>query len=555
MCVLAGLGLALISPAAPAEAVTRRFTGVSAPKVSGTLQVGRTLTAKPDTRTKPSATKVTYQWLQDGSQIRSARSRTYVLTPANRGHRISVVTCHMRNRYSKKCLTSARTAKVGYGLLTVGTPTINGNPRVETAEVGETLTASPGRWTGGTKITYQWMRGSAQIPGSTQPAYTLTRDDAGSSVRVQVTGALTGYRSASSEAVIAQVSLRSFTPSIKGVARVGLVVSVAGIPASAAVSFQWLRDGRPIPNAGMSSYAIANTDEGSVLSVRVSLSHGNFADYAATLTAGVVAPPPPAPVVVSVTPVTARLSGGEIMTINGSNLSEVTAVELRPSDPALQQAGYVRRAKILSSSTARLTVELPAGYAGTYTVVATAGSADAELPGAVKLAPSPVGISSFDTDIVTEINARRPLGIRCPAMNSGPWTMSPAAPLSVDGDLTDFAKSLTLELADNWATYQDSANDGWQGWLYGATPPLEYDRWSPAGLLKGGQYWTNEAIIHSDLFDSPSHLVDSWTSEWRSCWDLMDGDSVKVGVYSESRVLEGETEPSRLTVVVVQPAD
>jgi hypothetical protein len=66
-------------------------------------------------------------------------------------------------------------------------PTISGTPKV-----GQTLTASPGTWTGTEPITftYQWFRcfgGCAQIPGATGQTYTLTRADA----RTFYTGAQT----------------------------------------------------------------------------------------------------------------------------------------------------------------------------------------------------------------------------------------------------------------------------------------------------------------------------------------------------------------------------
>jgi hypothetical protein len=57
-------------------------------------------------------------------------------------------------------------------------PTIGGTPKV-----GQTLTASPGTWSGTEPITftYQWFRcfgGCAQIPGATGQTYTVTRADA-----------------------------------------------------------------------------------------------------------------------------------------------------------------------------------------------------------------------------------------------------------------------------------------------------------------------------------------------------------------------------------------
>jgi hypothetical protein len=69
-------------------------------------------------------------------------------------------------------------------------PTISG-----TARRGQTLTASPGAWTGTAPITYsyQWRscdrsgNGCADIAGATASAYTLTATDVGSTIRVAVT--------------------------------------------------------------------------------------------------------------------------------------------------------------------------------------------------------------------------------------------------------------------------------------------------------------------------------------------------------------------------------
>ena len=70
-------------------------------------------------------------------------------------------------------------------------PVISGTPAT-----GETLTATTGTWTGSGPIdhTFQWQRCDAagancvDIPGATSATYTLTADDAGSTVRVVVVG-------------------------------------------------------------------------------------------------------------------------------------------------------------------------------------------------------------------------------------------------------------------------------------------------------------------------------------------------------------------------------
>lgn len=65
-------------------------------------------------------------------------------------------------------------------------------PVVTTVKVGETLTASPGKWTGANPISfyYTWMYGrpglATPIPGATGRTYTLTRNDVGKTVWVQV---------------------------------------------------------------------------------------------------------------------------------------------------------------------------------------------------------------------------------------------------------------------------------------------------------------------------------------------------------------------------------
>ncbi len=67
-------------------------------------------------------------------------------------------------------------------------PTISGS-----AVVGQTLTASPGTWSGNPTFSYQWLRcdaagGScAPVRKATSTAYQLQRADAGDTVRVQVT--------------------------------------------------------------------------------------------------------------------------------------------------------------------------------------------------------------------------------------------------------------------------------------------------------------------------------------------------------------------------------
>jgi hypothetical protein len=87
-------------------------------------------------------------------------------------------------------------------------PTISG-----TAQAGQTLTASPGSWTGTTPIgyAYQWRRCDsggatcADIAGATTTTYALTASDIGATIRVAVTASNTAGSSTATSAQTAAV--------------------------------------------------------------------------------------------------------------------------------------------------------------------------------------------------------------------------------------------------------------------------------------------------------------------------------------------------------------
>lgn len=75
--------------------------------------------------------------------------------------------------------------------LTVGTPKIKG-----TAKVGKTLTATPGKWTAGTKFTYQWHANGKAISKATSAKYKITKAHKGKTITVRVVGKKPGYSAA-----------------------------------------------------------------------------------------------------------------------------------------------------------------------------------------------------------------------------------------------------------------------------------------------------------------------------------------------------------------------
>ncbi|MBK7820131.1 MAG: hypothetical protein IPJ61_03405 [Tessaracoccus sp.] len=172
--------------------VPKTLTATPTPKISGTAQVGKKLTASPGTW-KPSGVKLTYQWLRDGKKISGATRSTYTLKSADKGKKISVAVTGKKTGYVTVTKTSAKTKAVKAGALAAKTPKISG-----TAQVGKKLTAKPGAWKPtGLKFTYQWYRGSSKIKGATKSTYTLKSADKGKKIKVKVTGKKSGYTTAS----------------------------------------------------------------------------------------------------------------------------------------------------------------------------------------------------------------------------------------------------------------------------------------------------------------------------------------------------------------------
>ena len=166
-----------------------------APTISGTPQVGQTLTATPGTWTGSPST-FTYRWQRcdptgaNCADLPAATGQTYVLTDPDVGSTIRVVVS-AQNALGTATATSAPTAVVS----ALGAPTNTSLPTISgTAQVGQTLTAGTGSWTGNpTSFSFQWQRCTAggtscvDISGATAGTYVLGSGDLGSTVRVAVT--------------------------------------------------------------------------------------------------------------------------------------------------------------------------------------------------------------------------------------------------------------------------------------------------------------------------------------------------------------------------------
>ena len=171
------------APNAPAAGV---------PILTGTVQVGETLTASTDEITDAdglTGSTFAYQWLSNDAPIAGATGSAYTLTDADVGAAVKVRVAFTDDAGHAETLTSAAAGPVAPrpNRPATGAPTIAG-----TAQVGETLTASTADIADADGLThatfaYQWLSNDAAIAGATDPAYTLAGADAGRTVKVQVT--------------------------------------------------------------------------------------------------------------------------------------------------------------------------------------------------------------------------------------------------------------------------------------------------------------------------------------------------------------------------------
>ena len=162
------------------------------PAISGTPQVGETLTASTSGIADADGLNdvtYSYQWVAGGSDIYGATASTYTLTASEGGQTIRVRVSFTDDAENQESLTSAATAAVAAKPNTpaTGAPAISGTPRV-----GETLTASTSDIADQDGLTnvsysYQWMADEVDIDGITGSSYTLTSNEQGKTVRVQVT--------------------------------------------------------------------------------------------------------------------------------------------------------------------------------------------------------------------------------------------------------------------------------------------------------------------------------------------------------------------------------
>ena len=336
-------------PAPPDNAAT------GSPVITGTAQVGETLTADTDDIQDTDGivtSTLIYQWFaNDGTENtanESATSSTYTLVTDDEGKTITVQVAFSDEFGYMEALTSAPTASVAsrqtssqrsrrQNTPATGWPGITG-----TAFAGETLMATTNRIEDedGLKravFTYQWLANDVEISDATDSSYTVTATDQGNPIHVRVTFTddAGNEESLTSNPVVAATfnSIATGAPTISGTAQVGqiLTASTSDISDSdgldnANFTYQWIsNDGTEdshIQNATGSTYTVGADDEGKTIKVRVSFAddRNNHETVTSTATAAVTASPNSAATGAPTISGTAQV--GQMLTASTSDISD-----------------------------------------------------------------------------------------------------------------------------------------------------------------------------------------------------------------------------------------
>ena len=356
----------------PVKLLLVNTPATGAPTITGTAQVGQTLTATVgdiadvDGLPDPFLTdaNTSFQWIRvatDNSETDiGAMAGAYTLVADDQGTTIKVKVSFTGNNGFAETRTSAATAAVSAAANTpaTGAPTITG-----TAQVGQTLTAgttaimdADGLTT--PSYTYQWIRvatdnSETNIASATASTYTLVAADLGTTVKVRVsfTDDASNDETLTSNVsvIIARPANTAATgkPGITGTAQVGQTLTatvgtsadVDGLPnpflTDVNTSFQWIRVATDntetnIASATASTYTLVDADLGTTIKVKVGFA--DYYDYDETLTSDATAavsaatntPATGAPTITGTAQVGQTLTAGTTAIMDADGLTSVS---------------------------------------------------------------------------------------------------------------------------------------------------------------------------------------------------------------------------------------
>lgn len=219
---------------------------------------------------------VTYAWTADGTPVAGATGRTFRLTAAQTSTVVNVNVVVTAADGTTTTATSSNTHRVAVAPV----PGLSG----KTPE-GSTLTASPGEWTAGTQLSYQWLADGQEIPGATRSSFVTTEAQSGRRISVRVTGSLDGYQTLSRTSRESTTRVMAWSvPTISGTVayRSTLTAKVGTWSAGTSFTYQWYANGTRISGATGRTLKLGTDQKSKRITVRVTGSQAGYVSVAKT---------------------------------------------------------------------------------------------------------------------------------------------------------------------------------------------------------------------------------------------------------------------------------
>lgn len=337
------LGETTVRADVSATLATLQLMDSTAPKISGSPIVGRTL--KVSTGTWTPGVTFSYRWYANGIAISKATAASFVVTSTQLAKKITVKVTATKSTFSTTSLTSAATTSV-VRALTSPTPTISG-----TAYVGKTLTAKPGTWTSGTTLRYQWYVAGVAVPKATASTFKIPSSAAWKTITVAVTGSKSGYwttKKTSKPTASVKAILTAPTPKITGTTQVTkrLTVTTGTWTSGTTLKYQWYKSGVAITGATGKTLALTSSMAGKRITVKVTGSKSGYvtASKTSAATATISYPSSTAPTSTWNCPSWAPIKGNASSMIYhmpyGAYYSKTNPEECFRTEAAAVKAGY-----------------------------------------------------------------------------------------------------------------------------------------------------------------------------------------------------------------------
>ncbi|MGE5274696.1 MAG: hypothetical protein ACM3QU_13185 [Verrucomicrobiota bacterium] len=317
----------------------------SPPRISGSAQQGNVLRGDRGAWTN-SPTSYRYSWLRcvtaGGScaAIRRATTMAYSLVLADVGHTIRFQV-DAKNSGGTTRATSTPTVPVLASPPAVGksAPTNISRPTISgTAKQGAVLTGDRGNWTGSpTSYDYTWKRcnqsgdNCSSIGGAHNTTYTLTSDDVGHTIRLEVEarnadGSTKATSSATNVVAASGPPQNTSSPTISGVPRQGETLTGSRGNWSGGVNDyddSWLRCNKSggncstiKNNAAGTTYVLTGNDVGHTIRFRVKAKNGSGSSTATSAPTAIIAAAVNAPVNTSPPTISGVAAVGQVLTMS-----------------------------------------------------------------------------------------------------------------------------------------------------------------------------------------------------------------------------------------------